>query len=142
MRVKQLLFVLFKTKPCGLLFQLELGDALTQRIKLAFQAQAPLVAGAQLVGQVVVLAALGTQISFTFQLHTQGRLQARLGCGIRQARQLFFGALLFLRDCLGLLGRDGDGSGQLFAARCQTTQGKLRLLRLALQCALLLAGIV
>ena len=61
LRVGQQLRVLLEAQARGLLLELELGDALAQRVELALELQAALVAGAQLGGQVVVLAARGAQ---------------------------------------------------------------------------------
>ena len=85
LRIGQQLGILLKAQARGLFFELELGDALAQRVKLALELQAALVAGAQLAGQVVVLAALGAQIGLALQLDVQRALQARLRRRIGQA---------------------------------------------------------
>ena len=85
LRVQQQLGILLKTQARRLFLELELGDALAQGVKLAFQLQAALVAGAQLGGQIVILTALGAQVGFPLELDVQRVLQPALRRGIGQA---------------------------------------------------------
>ena len=89
--VGQHLRVLLKAKAGGLLFQLEFGDAAAQWLQLALQRQAAFVAGAQLGGQVVVLAAAGAQRLLALQLQSECGLQTALGGSVGQAGQLVVG---------------------------------------------------
>ena len=121
-----------------LLLELEIGDALTQRIKLPLQLQSPLVAGAQLGRQVVVFAALGPQGLFTLQFQRQRVLQAGLCGSIGQAGQFFAGPFFVHRDGLGLLGGGFNRPAQFTTARFQTAQGKGGFLGLAFELSLLI----
>ncbi|MPM66173.1 hypothetical protein SDC9_113080 [bioreactor metagenome] len=85
LRVGQQLAVLLQAQARGLLLELEFGDALTQRVQRALGLHAPLVAGAQLRRQAVVLAAALAQRLLTRQLQRQRVLQATLRGGGRQA---------------------------------------------------------
>jgi len=130
---------LLEAQPCGLRFQLEFGDALAQRIEFAFQRGAALVAAAQPVGQVVVLAALGQQLGFARHLGIQRVLKPALRRGIGQPRQLVAGTAFFGGNRRRLGCGNGDGARQFLAPRGQGAQRKPRFLQLALQRALLLA---
>ena len=131
--------VLLKAKACRLFLQLKLGDALAQRIEFALQCESPFIACPQLAGQVIVLAAFGAQIGFAFELDAKRALQAGLRRRVGQARQLFSSALFLAGNRRRLLRGDVNRARQFLAARGQAAQRKLRLLRLALQRALLLA---
>ena len=71
-----------------LLFELQLGDLLAQRIEAALELQALLIGTAQLRGEVVVFAALGGQRGLALELQRQGVLQAGLRGGVVERRQL------------------------------------------------------
>ena len=139
--IGQQLAVLLESQPRGLLLELEIGDALAQRIEIAFELQAPLVAGAQLGRQVVVFAALGAQRLFALQFQRQCALQSGLGRRIRKPGQFFARPLFLHGDRCSLLGRGLDGALQLAAARLDRTLRKLRFLGFPLQAALLLAAL-
>jgi len=100
--IGQQLLILLGAEARRLFLQLEFGDALTQRIELAFECQAPFVAGAQLEREVVVLAARGAEGCLAFQLERQRVLQAGLRRRIGEPAELGPGALFFVgqRDVL------------------------------------------
>ena len=138
-RGRELLKVLRAAKRCGLLFELQLGDLLAQRLQAAFGRQALLVEAAQLGTQVVVLAALCTQRGFALELERQRGLQTGLGHGVIQRGQLGLQLLGGLAIGRHLLGRRGNGALQFGAPRAEGARLELRLLRLAFERAALLA---
>src|SRR6185369_9287563 len=123
-----------------LFLELEIRDALAQRVELALELEPPFVAGSQLGSEIVVLAAFGTQRLLSLELQGQRALQASLRRGVGQARKFFPGSLFLDRNVLRLLGRSFDGALQLGLARFDRTLRELRFLRLPLQAALLLAA--
>jgi hypothetical protein len=94
MRIIEQLLVLLRADAGRLLLELQIGDLLAQRIELALELHAPLIAGAQACRQVVVLAAFGAQGCFAFELERQCILQARLRRRVGEAREFLFRALL------------------------------------------------
>ena len=121
----------------GLFFELEVGDALAQGLQLVLEFQAALVAGAQGGGQAVIAGALGCQRLLALQLQGQGILQAG-GCGrVVQLQQLGLRRVQLLLQGGALLLGGLHGARQLSQARLHAALGKLRLLGLALQRAVL-----
>ena len=96
--ISKQLGVLLKTNSGRLLFELELGDPCPQWVKLALLQQAPLVTGAQLGGQIVVLAAKRPQLLLPRHLDGQRLLQTALRGGIIEACLLFLCFLLLSAD--------------------------------------------
>ena len=137
----ELVEVLRTAQLRGLEFQLQRGDAVAQRLQAALEAHALLVGRAHLGAEIVVLAARRTQVLLAFELERQRRLQARLRRGIVEAGEFF------LQLTAGLLVGRHLGRGRLHAAlqlalACgQAARLELRLLGLAFQAALLLAGV-
>jgi len=84
----QLLAVLLKAQAGGLFFELKLGNAAAQGLKLALKLQAAFVTGAQFGGEVIVLAALGGQVFFAGQFAVECILQTALGGCVAQTLQL------------------------------------------------------
>ena len=141
LRIGQLLLILLKAQAGSLLLELEFGDALAQRVELALELHASLVAGAQLGGQVVIFAAAGAQCLLALQLQCQGVLQAGLRGGIGQAGQLVLRALFFVVDGARLLLGRLNRAGQLGIACLQAALGKRGFLGLAFQAALLFTAL-
>ena len=120
--VLQQLAVLLKTQACGLRLELNIGDALAQRLLLTVQLQTALITGAQLGGQVVVFAAAGGEVLLALQLEGQRVLQAGLSGGVVQAGEFIAGALRFCGHAGGLLRGRVHGAGEFGLARVQRAQ--------------------
>ena len=130
---------LLVTQARGLLFELEVGDALAQGLQLALQLQAALVAGAQGGGQSVVAAALRGQSRLALQLQGQCGLQAGACRRVVELQQLGLRSLQLLLQGGTLLGGGLGGAGQFGQTRLHAALGKLGFLRLPLQRAVLVA---
>ena len=126
----------------GLLFELQVGDALAHRIEIALDLQALLVAGTQFGCQIVVLATLGGQGRFTFGFHRQCRLQAGLGRHIAQPLELFLNLDLLRLQGGGLLRSGLDDALQLGFAGDVGAALEIGFLRLALQAAQLITRLL
>ena len=135
----QQIAVLLETQARGLFLELKFGNALAQRVQRFFKALPTLITGAQLVGQVFVFAAALGHIFFALHFQVQRILQATLGRGIGQARQLVLCTLLLFGQRLGLLTGRFNGARQLASAGMQSALREGRFLGLALQRAQLLA---
>ena len=122
-------------------FQLQLGDLLAQGLQAALGLQPALVAAAQSGSQVVVLAAHGAQLLFALELQRQGRLQAGLGGRIVERAQFHLELGARLGTVVHLLRGRLDHALQLAPPSGERADLELRLLRLALQRALLLPGV-
>ena len=120
--------------------ELDIGDALAHRIEFALDLEPALVAGTQPGGEVVVGAALRTELALALQLQRQRVLQTGLRGGIGQPGKLVPGALLLQRDAGGLLLGGFDRARQLCLSRRQAALRVAGFLRLPLQLALLLAA--
>lgn len=134
--------VLLQAQARGLLLELEFGDALAQRVQRLLQLLAAFVAGAQLVGQVVIFAAARGRGLLALHLQIQRVLQAALGGGIGQAREFVLRALLLVGQRAGLLAGRLYGAAEFAPARLQAAPREGGLLGLALQRAQLLARFV
>ena len=137
LRVRQETVELLVAQSRGLLFELEVGDALAQGLQLVFELQAALVAGAQRGGQAVVASALGRKRLFALQFQGQCVLQAG-GCGrVVQLQQLGLRRVQLLLQGGALLLGGLHGARQFGQTGLHAALGKLCFLRLPLQRAVL-----
>ena len=141
LRGRELIQVLRAAQMRGLGFELQLGDLVAQRLQAALELHALLVGAAQLGGQIVVQAALRAECGFAIKFERQRGLQAGLGRRVVQGGQFFCPLRSGLGLGGGLLLRGLNGALQLGPPCAQLPGLKLRLLRPALQCPALLAGL-
>ncbi len=125
----------------GLLLQLQLGDAIAQRLLGTLGGQARLVERAQLGGQVVELESRGAQRLLLGRADFQRVLQA--GVGGLLVDGLEFGAGILQRggDALDLVVRDLDAALELVDAVGRIARREARVVGRAFEIAGLLAGI-